>query len=98
MYNIIFNQDGFTALKWAAQYGFSEILKYLIQAGANVNENDTVSTLNSIAVHVVSIIIHCVCVCNSVGQHLCQLLGMELPKLLVSSLTMEQLWTYRIMK
>ena len=37
-------QDAFNALKLAAQYGLIDILKYLIEAGADVNENKMVCT------------------------------------------------------
>ena len=40
----IWMQDSFTALKLAAQYGLIDILKYLIEAGADVNKNKMVCT------------------------------------------------------
>lgn len=48
--NFLFLQDGFTALKWAAQDELTDILECLIEAGADVNKHYRVKLLLLLAI------------------------------------------------
>ena len=60
-------QDGFTALKWAAQYVLTDVLEYLIEAGADVNKHYGVQLLCIIVAY------------NYIFLYIYNIIGMDCP-------------------